>query len=58
VLDHALNFEKELQKHDVEYELIIKDNEGHGFRKFENQVEWYTTLIDFLDDNLKSPDRS
>ena len=58
VLDHALNFEKELKKHDVEYELIIKDNEGHGFRKFENQVEWYTTLIDFLDDNLKSPDRS
>ncbi len=58
VLDHALNFEKELKKHDVEYELIIKDNEGHGFAKFENQVEWYTTLIDFLDDNLKSPDRS
>ncbi|NBD35284.1 MAG: DUF1385 domain-containing protein [Chloroflexi bacterium] len=58
VLDHALNFEKELEKHDVEYELIIKDNEGHGFAKFENQVEWYTTLIDFLDDNLKGPDRS
>lgn len=54
VLDHALNLEKELKRHEVDYELIIKDKEGHGFRKFENQVEWYTKLIEFLDENLKS----
>lgn len=53
VLDHALNLEKKLKTHEVDYELIIKDDEGHGFRKFENQVEWYTKLIDFLDENLK-----
>ncbi len=53
VLDHALNLEKELKVHEVDYELIIKDDEGHGFRKFENQVEWYTKVIDFLDANLK-----
>jgi dipeptidyl aminopeptidase/acylaminoacyl peptidase len=53
VLDHALNLEKQLKIHEVDYELIIEDKEGHGFRKFENQVEWYTKLIDFLDANLK-----
>ena len=53
VLDHALKLEKELKRYEVDYELIIEDKEGHGFRKFENQVEWYTKLIDFLDENLK-----
>lgn len=54
VLDHALKLEKELKLYEVDYELIIEDKEGHGFRKFENQVEWYTKLIDFLDENLKT----
>ena len=53
VLDHALNLEKKLKQYEVDYELIIEEKEGHGFRKFENQVEWYTKLIDFLDENLK-----
>jgi dipeptidyl aminopeptidase/acylaminoacyl peptidase len=53
VLDHALKLEKELKRYEVDYELIIEEKEGHGFRKFENQVEWYTKLIDFLDANLK-----
>ena len=54
VLDHALKLEKELKRYEVDYELIIEEKEGHGFRKFENQVEWYTKLIDFLDENLKA----
>ncbi|MBT8106819.1 MAG: S9 family peptidase [Gammaproteobacteria bacterium] len=54
VLDHALKLEKELKRFEVDYELIIEEKEGHGFRKFENQVEWYTKLIDFLDENLKA----
>jgi dipeptidyl aminopeptidase/acylaminoacyl peptidase len=54
VLDHALKLEKELKRFEVDYELIIEEQEGHGFRKFENQVEWYTKLIDFLDENLKA----
>ena len=53
VLDHALKLEKKLKQYEVDYELIIEEKEGHGFRKFENQVEWYTKLIDFLDENLK-----
>jgi dipeptidyl aminopeptidase/acylaminoacyl peptidase len=54
VLEHALKMEKELQRYEKDYELIIKDKEGHGFRKFENQVEWYTRVIEFLDANLKT----
>jgi dipeptidyl aminopeptidase/acylaminoacyl peptidase len=57
VIDHALNLEEKLKAHDVEYELIIKEDEGHGFRKLENQVEWYTKVVNFLDENLKNPDQ-
>lgn len=48
VLKHAEIVEKELRKHDKEYELIVEDKEGHGFRKFENQVEFYAKVEDFL----------
>lgn len=57
VIDHALNLEEKLKVHDVDYELIIKEDEGHGFRKLENQVEWYTKVVNFLDENLKNPDQ-
>ena len=57
VIDHALNLEEKLKAHDVDYELIIKEDEGHGFRKLENQVEWYTKVVNFLDENLKNPDQ-
>jgi len=57
VIDHALNLEDKLKAHDVDYELIIKEDEGHGFRKLENQVEWYTKVVNFLDENLKNPDQ-
>ncbi|WP_405232319.1 S9 family peptidase [Lentisalinibacter salinarum] len=57
VIDHALKLEEKLKAHDVEYELIIKEDEGHGFRKLENQVEWYTKVVNFLDANLKNPDK-
>jgi dipeptidyl aminopeptidase/acylaminoacyl peptidase len=58
VIDHALDLEKELKKHEVDYELIIEKKEGHGFVRFENQVEWYTKVIDFLDENLKKTSES
>lgn len=53
VIDHAYNLEKELQRYEVDYELMVKKKEGHGFRRFENQVEFYSRVIDFLDENLK-----
>ncbi|MDX1517029.1 MAG: S9 family peptidase [Woeseiaceae bacterium] len=52
VIDHALKFEKELKRHEVDYELIVKKKEGHGFVRFENQVEFYTKVIDFLDEHI------
>jgi dipeptidyl aminopeptidase/acylaminoacyl peptidase len=58
VIDHALDLEKELKKHEVDYELIIEKKEGHGFVRFENQVEWYTKVIEFLDENLKNTSES
>jgi dipeptidyl aminopeptidase/acylaminoacyl peptidase len=54
VIDHALDLEKELKKYEVDYELIIKKREGHGFVRFENQVEFYGKLIDFLDQHIGS----
>ena len=55
VIDHALDLEKELKRHEVDYELIIERREGHGFVRFENQVEFYTKVVDFLDKHLKAP---
>ena len=54
VIDHALDLEKELKKYEVDYELIIKKREGHGYVRFENQVEFYGKLIDFLDQHIGS----
>lgn len=37
----------------VPVEYLIFDDEGHGFRKKENQVEGYTKIKEFLDQYLK-----
>lgn len=52
VLDHATKAEKELKKYNKDYKLIIKDKEGHGFRKLENQVEFYTEMENFLAEHI------
>ncbi|WP_405228370.1 S9 family peptidase [Lentisalinibacter sediminis] len=57
-IEHALRMEEQLKLHEVEHELIIKDDEGHGFRKFENQVDWYSRVIEFLDENLKAAEEN
>jgi dipeptidyl aminopeptidase/acylaminoacyl peptidase len=41
-----------MKKHDVEYELMVKKNEGHGFRKTENQRDFYSRMESFLAENL------
>lgn len=51
---HAKVMEKGLKKNDVEYELMVKKNEGHGFRKTENQRDFYSRMESFLDENLNS----
>ena len=45
----------ELQKNKVPVEYVIFDDEGHGFRKKENQLEGYRKIKKFLDYYLKKP---
>lgn len=58
VLDHGRRMEAALKAEGVPVELIVKKNEGHGFAKFENQVEWAQRVIDFLAQHLGEPSAS
>lgn len=49
---HAKVMEKALKRHDKEYELMVKNDEGHGFRKQENQYDFYGKMESFLAQNL------
>jgi dipeptidyl aminopeptidase/acylaminoacyl peptidase len=52
-IKHAFAMEKAMKKNDVEYELMIKKREGHGFVKQENRYDFYGRMETFLADNLK-----
>ncbi len=52
VLDHGRRMEAALKAEGVPVELIVKKNEGHGFAKFENQVDWAQRVLDFLAQHL------
>jgi dipeptidyl aminopeptidase/acylaminoacyl peptidase len=45
----------ELEKNEIPVEYVVFEDEGHGFRKKENQIEGYRQIKDFLDYYLKSP---
>lgn len=46
---------EELSKNNIPVEYVVFDDEGHGFRKKENQIKGYKQIKDFLDYYLKSP---
>lgn len=48
--------EDRLRRHRKTYEAVIKDNEGHGFRKLENRVEFFRKVDDFLARNMNLPE--
>ena len=50
-----INMPAELKKNKVPVEYVIFDDEGHGFRKKENQLEGYRKIKNFLDYYLKEP---
>lgn len=52
VLEHATALERELKRYEKDYELIVEEDEGHGFSKLENQVEFGKRLIGFLDEHI------
>ncbi|HMB59063.1 MAG TPA: S9 family peptidase, partial [Xanthomonadales bacterium] len=50
---HARVMEDALQDANVSYELMVKKDEGHGFRKQENMYDFYGQMEVFLAENLK-----
>jgi dipeptidyl aminopeptidase/acylaminoacyl peptidase len=51
-IKHAKLMEDALKKHNKEYELMVKKDEGHGFRKQENQYDFYGKMETFLAQHL------
>tara|TARA_B100001769_G_scaffold173160_1_gene136518 strand:- start:984 stop:2888 length:1905 start_codon:yes stop_codon:yes gene_type:complete len=45
---------EELIKNDIPVEYVVFEDEGHGFRKKENQIEGYRKIESFLDLYLKN----
>jgi len=52
-IKHANVMEKAMKKAGVEYELMVKRDEGHGFRKEENRYDFYGKMDSFLAKYLK-----
>jgi dienelactone hydrolase len=54
--DQWQKLESRLRQHGKEYEAIIEENEGHGFRKLENKLEFYAKVESFLARNMNVPE--
>jgi dipeptidyl aminopeptidase/acylaminoacyl peptidase len=52
VIDHAEKLRRQMKRLEREFEWLVKNNEGHGFRKEENRLELYKTMEDFLAQHL------
>jgi dipeptidyl aminopeptidase/acylaminoacyl peptidase len=48
VMEHATRLRDKLEDSGKKYEWLMKNDEGHGFRKEENRIEAYTLMEDFL----------
>jgi dipeptidyl aminopeptidase/acylaminoacyl peptidase len=44
---------EEVRQNDIPVEYVVFDDEGHGFRKKENQIEGYEAILEFLNQYLK-----
>ena len=42
-----------VRKNNVPVEYVVFDDEGHGFRKKENQIEGYGAILEFLNKYLR-----
>ncbi len=54
-IKHARVMEDGLKDSGVRYELMIKKDEGHGYRKQENVYDFYGRMETFLAENLNQP---
>ncbi|MEC9080460.1 MAG: prolyl oligopeptidase family serine peptidase, partial [Verrucomicrobiota bacterium] len=50
---HGRILKRALDKNDVPNKLIIKPNEGHGYRNEKNLFEFYREVDDFLEQHMK-----
>jgi dipeptidyl aminopeptidase/acylaminoacyl peptidase len=51
-IKHARVMEDAMQEAGVDFELMVKKDEGHGFRKEENRYDFYGRMETFLAENL------
>ncbi|MFD0675520.1 MULTISPECIES: S9 family peptidase [unclassified Paenibacillus] len=42
-----------IRQRGIDAPYMIKEDEGHGFRGYENQLDFYTIMLKFLDTHLK-----
>ena len=54
-IDHGYDMERALKKAGKTYEMIIEVDEGHGFRKEEKSIAFFTKVDDFLRRNVQNP---
>jgi dienelactone hydrolase len=54
--DQWQKLEARLKQYGKEYEVIVEENEGHGFRKLENKLEFYAKVENFLGRNMNIPE--
>jgi dipeptidyl aminopeptidase/acylaminoacyl peptidase len=54
-IDEATQLYEALKSRDKVVELLVFDDEGHGFRKDENRIEFYEKMADFFEQQLKKP---
>ena len=48
--------EARLKQHGKTYEIMVAENEGHGFRKLENKLEYFRRVEAFLETNMNVPE--
>lgn len=51
-IEHLHHFKAELERHELPYSELIKETEGHGFYKPENNVERWQRMLDFLAEHI------
>ena len=55
-IDHGYDMERALKKAGKTYEMIIEEDEGHGFRMEEKSIAFFTRVDEFLKKNVVKAD--
>jgi dipeptidyl aminopeptidase/acylaminoacyl peptidase len=51
-IEQMYSLTNQLDKRDYPYELMVKENEGHGFYKEKHRLELYKRMLTFLDKHI------